>query len=691
MEQWKANIARWIVSRQKRIIVFFVLLAVASIFALPYVKIAYNLTDYIPEKAPSTIAIHQLQQDFQEELPNADVMVKVDSIGEALEYKQKLSASYAVKRVLWLDDVMDLRTPLEVVDNPNINSMYQQGQALFMLTMDLDQDLVKALADIRSIIGSDGAVRGQLVEYVTARSAVEEEITRILLFMIPLVLIILFISTTSWFSPILFICTILLAVLFNMGTNVFMPQVSFITQSVSAALQLAVTIDYMIFLLHAFEKYTRQTGDSKQAMRLAVSESFSSIMASSVTTICGFLALIFMRFRIGADLGIVLAKGIFFSLLSVLVLLPALILLLQPLLQKTAHRSFVPKFRILPRLSLKIRYLTLLLLLVLLIPAFRWQSRTDFQYGMGEFAPGSQAAVDKQKITDVYGESYTAVLLVPRSDPGKEVELISDLQQKIYSKSLIGYATEVGRGLPIEVLPDSVSKNLFSEHYSRYFWQIASPLEKKQTFEIVADARATVAKYYPEIDQEDQPEGAVPLMAGANFSIYDLRDCVKFDGLIANGLAILTVGLVILITFRNWLMPLILLLTIEFAIWTNLSIPYLLEYRLSYIGYLVISTVQLGATVDYGILLSRNYLVKQSRDPEAIIDTLREYLPAVILPALILATSGYILSFVSSIKVVSELGQVLGRGALFSLASVIFILPALWFISRRWLIKSAKE
>ncbi len=691
MEQWKANIARWIVSRQKRIIVFFVLLAVASIFALPYVKIAYNLTDYIPEKAPSTIAIHQLQQDFQEELPNADVMVKVDSIGEALEYKQKLSASYAVKRVLWLDDVMDLRTPLEVVDNPNINSMYQQGQALFMLTMDLDQDLVKALADIRSIIGSDGAVRGQLVEYVTARSAVEEEITRILLFMIPLVLIILFISTTSWFSPILFICTILLAVLFNMGTNVFMPQVSFITQSVSAALQLAVTIDYMIFLLHAFEKYTRQTGDSKQAMRLAVSESFSSIMASSVTTICGFLALIFMRFRIGADLGIVLAKGIFFSLLSVLVLLPALILLLQPLLQKTAHRSFVPKFRILPRLSLKIRYLTLLLLLVLLIPAFRWQSRTDFQYGMGEFAPGSQAAVDKQKITDVYGESYTAVLLVPRSDPGKEVELISDLQQKIYSKSLIGYATEVGRGLPIEVLPDSVSKNLFSEHYSRYFWQIASPLEKKQTFEIVADARATVAKYYPEIDQEDQPEGAVPLMAGANFSIYDLRDCVKLDGLIANGLAILTVGLVILITFRNWLMPLILLLTIEFAIWTNLSIPYLLEYRLSYIGYLVISTVQLGATVDYGILLSRNYLVKQSRDPEAIIDTLREYLPAVILPALILATSGYILSFVSSIKVVSELGQVLGRGALFSLASVIFILPALWFISRRWLIKSAKE
>ena len=691
MEQWKANIARWIVSRQKRIIVFFVLLAVASIFALPYVKIAYNLTDYIPEKAPSTIAIHQLQQDFQEELPNADVMVKVDSIGEALEYKQKLSASYAVKRVLWLDDVMDLRTPLEVVDNPNINSMYQQGQALFMLTMDLDQDLVKALADIRSIIGSDGAVRGQLVEYVTARSAVEEEITRILLFMIPLVLIILFISTTSWFSPILFICTILLAVLFNMGTNVFMPQVSFITQSVSAALQLAVTIDYMIFLLHAFEKYTRQTGDSKQAMRLAVSESFSSIMASSVTTICGFLALIFMRFRIGADLGIVLAKGIFFSLLSVLVLLPALILLLQPLLQKTAHRSFVPKFRILPRLSLKIRYLTLLLLLVLLIPAFRWQSRTDFQYGMGEFAPGSQAAVDKQKITDVYGESYTAVLLVPRSDPGKEVELISDLQQKIYSKSLIGYATEVGRGLPIEVLPDSVSKNLFSEHYSRYFWQIASPLEKKQTFEIVADARATVAKYYPEIDQEDQPEGAVPLMAGANFSIYDLRDCVKFDGLIANGLAILTVGLVILITFRNWLMPLILLLTIEFAIWTNLSIPYLLEYRLSYIGYLVISTVQLGATVDYGILLSRNYLVRQSRDPEAIIDTLREYLPAVILPALILATSGYILSFVSSIKVVSELGQVLGRGALFSLASVIFILPALWFISRRWLIKSAKE
>lgn len=689
MARWKDNIARSIVRGQKRIIFFFGLLTIASIFALPHVTIAYNLTDYIPEQAPSTIALESLKQDFKQKLPNAEVMITTESISEALRYKRELAASYAVENVLWLDDVMDLNTPIEVADNPNIDAMYRQNKALFLVTVDLDQDLTKALANIREIIGEQGAVRGQLVEYVTARTAVEEEITRILLFMIPLVLVILLISTTSWFSPVLFICTILLAVLYNMATNVFLSQVSFITQSVAAALQLAVTIDYMIFLLHAFEKYMRENGDSREAMHLAIRESFSSILASSVTTVCGFLALIFMRFRLGADLGIVLAKGIFFSLLCVLVLLPALILRLQPLLQRTMHRSFVPSFRVLPHLAVKFRHVTLLILLVLLVPAFIWQSKTNFQYGMGEYARGSRAAQDKQRIEQIYGESYTAVLLVPRGNIGTEVLLVDDLQAKDYTGSLIGYATEVGRGLPIEVLPPEVRENLLSDRYSRYFWQIKSPLESQKTFDIVADVERTLAKYYA--PQQAGGQETRPLVAGANFSLYDLRETVSVDGMVVNGLAIAAVGLVILITFRRLLLPPLLLLTIEFAIWLNLSIPYLAGNKLSYIGYLVISTVQLGATVDYGILLSRNYLVKGQSGAIAVRETLSEYLPAVILPAFILATSGYILSAVSSIRVVSELGQVLGRGALFSLVSVIFVLPALWQIAGRSILPTAQR
>ena len=488
---------------------------------------------------------------------------------------------------------------------------------------------------------------------------------------VPMTFAILFLVTSSWFEPILFMLTIFAAIPLNLGTNIFLGSVSFITQSVGAILQLAVSMDYSIFLLNHFGRFRREGDKVEDAMAKAIAKSFSAVTASALTTVFGFIVLVFMQFRIGPDLGIVLAKGILFSLLSVLFLLPSLTLLSVKWVDRLTHRSFLPRMEALrsfARFAVRLGPLLMIVVLITTLPLIKAKNANHFLYGMGSFPEGSQEYEDRRIISQHFGEMQDLILLVPQGDAASEQLLHQDLEKLPYVKSVISYDGMVGYQIPEEAVPKEALNQLKSGELSRFIVRAALPEEGPLTFQAAEELRALSAKYY----------GGEARWAGAPFSLLDMRDTIQADDVIVNGLALLSIGLVLFFSFRSFSLPFILIFSIEYAIWCNLAIPYFQQESLSYIGYLVISTIQLGATVDYAILSAQYYLDFRRRlEPrEAAVEAVSMALPAITPPALILSVMGFILAHFSTIPVVSGLGRVLGQGALLSLATVIFLLPS---------------
>lgn len=664
-------IAKFVLRHRKLFLLGFLLALIISALLIPQVKVNYNLADYVPDEASSTTAIELMNKEFTATIPNAQVYIPNVNLPEALDYKERIAESQSVTDVLWLDDNADIHKPLEFLDQETVEAYYKDRGALFQVTVSAENQPA-ALRALQDIAGEQGAVSGPLVEQAQAQLAVSSEMTMILAFAIPLAIIILLLTTHSWIEPLILLISILVAVVLNMGTNILFGEVSFITQSIAAVLQLAVSMDYAIFMLHRFNQYRKEGYDTPEAMEKAMTKAFSAITSSALTTVFGFLALVFMRFKLGPDLGFVLAKGVVFSLISVMFFLPVITMYMYKLLDKTTHRSFIPSFAKFGRAVVKLRWLILLLVVLIIVPSFFAQKQNDFIYGLGAYETGSREERDRDLIRTHFGNNMQMVVLVPNGEPVKEEALQKALTEIPEVKSVISLVGMVSANIPVDMLPASQIGQLRSPNYNRFVVIADSLAEGEHAFALAEDIRTTVYQIYPEN----------AYLAGENFSTLDMRDTIQTDNAIVNGLAILAVGLVLLFNFKSLSLPLILLLTIEGSIWINLGIPYFADMKLSYIGYLVISTVQLGATVDYGILYTQHYLDNRKlygkRKAAAL--SLAEALPSLLPPALILTVVGYILGFVSSITIVSELGTVLGRGAALSFVMVATFLPALMML-----------
>ncbi|MGI6157928.1 MAG: efflux RND transporter permease subunit [Saccharofermentanales bacterium] len=664
------KLAQFIVRRKAWILAVFAVMIALNGFFATRVTVNFDIFSYVPEEAPSTIAIDTMDQEYEQSIPNAEVAIPNMTIREALAKKKELQNISVVDEVLWLDDVCDLALPLDLLDQRTVEAYFKDGWALYQITITDNTEAEAVLAELHAIAGDDGAVRGEIAEMANMQRGVTVEISSILSYAVPIAFIILLFATSSYWEPVLFLFVIFAGVLFNVGSNAFLPSVSFITQAVGTVLQLAVSMDYAIFLLHRFSEYRAEGMTVEAAMQQAIVKSFAPVSSSALTTFFGFLMLIFMRFRIGADLGLVLAKGVVLSLVSVFFLLPVLALYTYKIIDKTTHRPFLPSFGKFGHFVVKIGVPVMIIFAVMVVPAFIFQRSNHFLYGSRTYPRGSREARDVKIMDDVYGDNMQMVCLVPKGDWATEEQLVKELDRLPEMKSTVGYVSAVGTGVPSDVLPDSQLSALLSEHYSRIIMIADSPDERPETFELAEQIRGIVDKWYPEGDTH---------LAGMNFVLLDMRDTVQQDLIVVNGLAILAIFLVIVFTFRSFALPLILVLTIELSIWINLAIPYLTHTPLNFIGYLVVSTVQLGATVDYGILMAQHYLDHRRTLPkkEAAIETVHTVAGSIIPPALILGAVGFILYFVSSIQVVGELGHVLGRGALLSLFTVLFLLPNL--------------
>ena len=672
--------ARTIINNRKKIIIIFIIFSLISVGLTLFVGVNYNMADYLPQKAVSTTGIKVMNQEFTQAIPNVNVMVENVSVMEALSIKKQISTLDSVSEILWLDDVADLKKPLEMQDKDTVESFYKDGSALFSVTIKKGAE-AKGVEEIRKIVGPQGAIAGEVANESDMQNAAITEVALAVTIAIPAIIIILILSTTSWIEPILFLSAIGVSVIINMGTNIIFGEISYITNSVSPILQLAVSMDYAIFLLHSFGDFRKKYDDVEEAMFHAIKASVTTVAASALTTLFGFLALVFMEFKIGPDLGICLAKGIILSFVSVMVFLPALTLSLHKLLDKTTHRKFMPEFRNIGKYVSKLFIPVAILIIIIIVPSYLGQGKTNFIYGNGEHDPNRELGRSNIAINEKFGRTNILAVLVPKGDIAKERSLADKLENHPHVKSVVSYVSSVGAEIPAGFLGDDITSQFYSDNYSRIILYTDLADEGETTFNSVDEINTIIGQYYNE-----------SYMVGQSATLGDIKRVVEVDNDRVNLIAIVAVFLVVAFSFKSLSLPVILILTIEVAIWINLSFPYFTGTSINYVGYLVLNTVQLGATIDYAILLTDNYMQNRRSMPlkRAIYEALSIAFRSILVSASILSFAGFTLYLTSSNNVVVDIGLLLGRGTLISMFLVICFLPAMLVIFDKLINRTTK-
>lgn len=665
------SLAEKILKQKVLIIVCFIILTIVNLFLATKVKTNYNLAEYLPNDVKSIIAAEKVIEEYQIIPPNLKIVIPDVTINESISYKAEILKVAGVNEVLWLDNYIDFNdSSLGSGPLPEtlLNDWYRDQNALLLINID-EADAVSIVKEIRSVVKADSLFAGDVINIISSQEDLGQEMSDILLLVVPIILVILLLTTGSWFEPILFLLAITVAIIINLGTNLIFGEISFITQAAVAILQLAVSMDYAIFLLHRFTAIRNEGKTVEKAMVQAMRDSFSVIIGSALTTILGFIALTFMRFKIGFDLGLVLAKGITLSFLAVMILLPVLAVLTYKIIEKTKHRSFIPSFQGIGKITLKCRYVILVIVLLLIVPSFIGSQQNDFIYGSsGIDAEGSKVYDDLKGITDIFGYDNKLTLLVPKGNLEQELELVTTLNSWKEVMSISSFVTTFGLETPIAYLPTEMVKSFIGENYSQIIINVDLPIEGKETFAFIEDLEDEVSVYYDDY-----------YLAGVSATNYDMMQTITQDNLRINIMAIISILLVLILIFKSLLIPIILIITIEVAIWINLSITYLYGIPLNYIGFLIVSIVQLGATVDYAILFAKNYRDKRqiTSKQEAALLTITETAPSILSSAFILGIAGFGLGFISTNSVISQLGTLMGRGALISALMVLLFTPAL--------------
>lgn len=671
-----------LVNHRKTMVMIFTMVFVVCLLLGNLVEVNYDINDYLPESSPSTVSLELMQEEFDGGIPNARIMISDVTIPEALEYKEKLEAVDGVTAVTWLDDVVSIFVPLSTLDTDTLETYYKDNNALFTVTIEEDRR-IEAVSSIRELIGEDNAMTGSAVSTAISTTETVLEINKISIFTVLFVLVVLVMTTNSWMEPLIVLIGLGLAIVINNGTNLIFGEISFVTNAAGSILQLAVSLDYSVFLLHRFEECRQENPDVKAAMTEALCKSTSSILSSGLTTVIGFLALVLMQFRLGPDLGLALAKGVAISLITVFVFMPSFILLTYKWLDKTRHKDLLPKFDLFGKSVQKMTIPMVCIFVILIIPAYLASNANDYYYGSSNiFGNETQLGSDTAVIESVFGKSDTYVLMVPAGDTATETELSQELNNLPQVTSIISYVDLAGAEIPLEYLDENTLSQLISKNYSRMVLSVDVPYEGEETFALVEQVRNIAQKYYSD----------TYYLAGEGVSTYDLMETVTDDMVKVNFMAIAAVFIVLLLSLRSISLPIVLVLSIETAIWINLSIPYFMDTPIFYIAYLIISSIQLGATVDYAILMTDRY--KENREmmnkKAAVIQTISDVTVSILTSGSVLTVVGLLLGYITTNQLLGQLGIFIGRGAILSLIIVLFVLPGLLYLFDPLIIRKRK-
>lgn len=663
------KISRFIVNHTKSIItVFLILMAVGGILST---GVGMNLdnTSYLPDTMNSKEAVVKLGEEFGMK-GTANVLIEGKEIYEIQELKKKILDVSGVNDVIWLDDFIDVNTPIEFIDKKYIDQFYKDGNALLqVLFTDINESEIthNALSEIESLLQEDTYLSGPSVMSKNMITRSNNEVKIYTVVAVTLVLIILLASTASWLEPFIFILTIGISILMNMGLNILKGEVSQVTYSAASILQFAVSMDYMIFLLHRFHDERRVGTSVKEAMISSIMLSYKPIMASAITTIAGFLALTFMDFGIGKDLGLVLARGVFLSLITVLTFLPAIVILLEKWINRFSHKEISPKFQRISKISSKGRYIFVILVFVFAYLFYMAQTNVNYYYDNNNALPKDDPSfIAKERIDAHYGSKNQNIIIIPSGDKLKELELVQELEDLPYVTKAFSLHSETGTELPEMMIPDTIKDNFSNDNFSMINLDLSTGKEDEAAFIAVDRIRTIVSDYYDEY-----------YVAGEPFSYKDLKDVTDSDFSKINILSIVFIIVILGMTFKSLSIPIIAVFIIETAIWINVGIAYFLDSSMSFISFVIIGAIQLGATVDYAILYISRYKENLISLPplKAATETIKNTAKSILISGGILVTATFTIYFIASMRTASELCLLIGRGAIISMISVFFALP----------------
>ena len=668
------KMAHFIVQRGRIIEKFFIAMTILCAVCYPFVGVNYDLSKYLPDFAPTKQALDVMEQEFG--YPGmARIMVKDVTLPEARTIRQRISRVDGVDLVVGPDLAANVYSTDAFIKNSLTDRFYKDGNAVYQIIFedgDSDASTHKAINEIYGIVGKDrGCFAGSAVSSKERQESITREIAMAIGMAVVIIWLILTLTTTSWFEPFLFILVMAVAIVLNMGSNIMFGRISFFTFSTAAILQLAVSMDYSIFLLHTYTAIKQSGVDSRPAMEAAIEKSCSSILASGATTIVGFLVIALMKFTIGRDVGFVLTKGIVCSLVTVLFLMPTLILRFDKKIEKTAHRFFLPPLDGLGKLMYRIRIPVLAAAAFCAVPCYFGQSMNYFYYGDDALGsgPGTRVYEDSRAIEDVFGKSNVIIAMVPNGNVIKERRLTDELKDQEFIDYALSMAGTLPQGIPESFLPESVTKQLRTDSYARILISMETREESSYSFQCSEKLTEIVKNYYPE---DSYVIGMTP-------TTIDIRDILTDDYNRVSIISLAGVALVVMLTFHSVMVPVLVIIPIEVAIYLNMTIPYIIGDSMVYIGYIIVSCLQLGATIDYSILMTNNYMEFRETmgSREAAVTAIAKSAISILTSGGILTVVGYLLYFTSSIQAISQVGRLVGRGALLSMILVLSLLPAL--------------
>lgn len=681
------KVGKKIVKFRVPILILSIILLIPAVWGYVNTRINYDVLTYLPEDIETMQGQEIMTNDFG---IGAFSMLMVDGMEdkEIVKLKEKVEKVDGVENVLWYDSLADISVPQSVLPSKlydEYNTEDGTMMAVFFKDGTSSDETMKAITEIRKITGEQCFLSGMSAIVEDTKELAEKETPLYVLIAVALSALVLAITMESIFVPVLFLLSIGIAIVYNLGTNVFFGEISYITKALAAVLQLGVTMDYSIFLMHSYqEQQVRYNGDKERAMAHAISQTFSSVIGSSVTTVAGFIALCFMSFTLGKDIGIVMAKGVIFGVLVCVTVLPSMILCCDKLIEKTKHKPLLPDIG---RISDKVtkRYVIYVVaFVILLFPAIYGNNHTGVYYNLDESLPKDlPSVIANTKLKEDYNMNTTHMILVDSSVAGSDVKKMSQEIEKVDGvKWVLGLDNLVGSGVPTDILPESVTSMLKNDKYQL--------LMVNSTYKVATDK---VNKQIEQIDKIMDKYDKGAMLVGEGPLTKDLINITDTDFKRVSAVSIGIVFVIILLLFRSITLPVILVGVIEFAIFVNMGIPFYTGTKLPFVASIVIGTIQLGATVDYAILMTTRYQRERSRGAgkfDAITTAHKFSAQSIIVSALSFFAATIGVGLYSNIDMISSLCILMARGALISMVVVVLILPSLFMVFDKIIVKTSK-
>ena len=664
-----------VVKHRILILIVVLVLMIPSVLGIAGTRINYDMLDYLPEDMETVIGQNELLEDFGkgafsfiivEDMPAKDVAA----------LKEKIEQVDHVETVLWYDSIADLSIPMELLPDKIYNEFNTENatmMAVFFDTSTSSDITMDAIREIRQIAGKQCFVSGMSALVTDLKDVCEKEEPIYVGIAVLLACVAMLVFLDSWLVPFVFLASIGMMILLNLGTNYFMGEISYITKALSAVLQLAVTMDYSIFLWHSYNEQRTRCDDNKAAMAVAIKETLASVVGSSITTVAGFIALCFMSFTMGRDLGIVMAKGVLLGVLGCVTVLPALILVFDKPLQKTKHKSLIPNMGGFAKGVVRIFPVFIVIFALLIPPAYYGYSKTNDEvyYDMGQCLPEDmEYVIANSKLSEDFDIASTHMLLVDANLPAKSVRsMMKEMEQVDGVKYVLGLESVIGSRIPEEILPESITSILKNDKWELLLinseYKVASDAVNDQ----ISDLNTILKKY----DESGMLIGEAPCMK-------DMIETTSHDFQVVNAISILAIFIIIALVEKSLSLPFILISVIEVAIFINLGLPHYLGQSLPFIAPICISTIQLGATVDYAILMTTRYKAERIRGngkKDAVWTALSTSIPSIIVSGMGLFAATFGVAIYSDIDIIGSMCMLMARGAIVSMLAVIFILPAL--------------